>query len=81
MLERNLRHENASLECIARERQDKGLAIMDGIEAMFAPVAKQCTPSDPLGKAIGYANKMWNRLKRYALDGRYLIDNNQVERM
>ena len=81
MLERNLRHENASLERIARERQDKGLAIMAGIEAMFAPAAKECTPADPLGKAIDYANKMWDRLKRYALDGRYQIDNNPVERM
>ena len=81
MIERNLRHEHATAERIARERRDKGLAIMDGIEAMFAPAAKACTPSDPLGKAIDYANKMWDRLKRYALDGRYQIDNNPVERM
>ena len=81
LLERNLRHEHATAERVARERRDKGLAIMNGIEAMFAPAAKACTPSDPLGKAIDYANKMWDRLKRYALDGRYQIDNNPVERM
>ncbi len=57
------------------------MAIMDGIEAMFVPAAKTCTPSDPLGKAIDYANKMWDRLKRYTLDARYQIDNNPVERM
>ena len=81
MIEENLRHDHADAQTVARERRDKGLAIMDGIEAMFAPAAKTCTPSDPLGKALDYANKMWPRLKRYALDGRYHIDNNPVERM
>ena len=80
-LERNLRDEGASFEAVARERSDKGLAIMEGVEAMFPVAAQACTPSDPLGRAIDYANKMWDRLKRYALDGRYQLDNNAVERM
>lgn len=33
-----------------------------------------------MGKAIDYAYKLWPRLRRYALDGRYNIDNNLVER-
>ena len=32
------------------------------------------------GKALDYAYKLWPRLKRYTLDGRYQIDNNAVER-
>ena len=40
----------------------------------------KCTPSDPMGKAFDYAYKLWSRLRRYALDGRYHIDNNSVER-
>ena len=36
---------------------------------------------NPLGKALDYADKMWDRLKRYALDARYQLDNNPVERM
>ena len=43
-------------------------------------VHTQCTPSDPMGKALDYAYKLWPRLRRYALDGRYHIDNNPVER-
>ena len=39
-----------------------------------------CGPSDPLGKAIDYAYKLRPRLRRYAVDGRYHIDNNAVER-
>ena len=38
----------------------------------------KCRPSDPLGKALDYAYKLWPRLRRYALDGRYRIDNNAV---
>ena len=33
-----------------------------------------------MGKALDYAYKLWPRLRRYALDGRYGIDNNPVER-
>ena len=43
-------------------------------------VHTQCTPADPMGRAIDYAYKLWPRLRRYALDGRYNIDNNPVER-
>ena len=33
-----------------------------------------------MGKALDYAYKLWPRLRRYDLDGRYHIDNNSVER-
>lgn len=33
-----------------------------------------------MGKALDYAYKLWPRLRRYALDGRYHIDNNSIER-
>jgi len=53
---------------------------MDAMEAWMQEVSKQCTPSDSMGKALDYAYKLWPRLRRYALDGRYHIDNNPVER-
>ena len=79
-LEENLRHEHADADTVRRERERLALPVLDGIEAMFARAALQCTPSDPLGKALDYANKLWPRIKRYVLDGRYQIDNNAVER-
>ena len=33
-----------------------------------------------MSKALDYAYKLWPRLRRYALDSRYHIDNNSVER-
>ena len=33
-----------------------------------------------MSKALDYAYKLWPRLRRYTLEGRYHIDNNPVER-
>ncbi|MCI6485865.1 MAG: IS66 family transposase [Bacteroidales bacterium] len=79
-LEANLRDEGAGYERIAAERQAKALPIMDAMEQWMETVHTQCTPADPMGKALDYAYKQWPKLRRYALDGRYRIDNNPVER-
>ena len=79
-LEENLRSRGASFEEIARERQAKAIPIMDAMEEWMKGASLKCGPSDPLGKALDYAYKLWPRLRRYALDGRYQIDNNAVER-
>ena len=79
-LEANLRHDGSTADEIAAARTEKALPIMDAIEEWMVAVHNQCTPSDPMGKAIDYAYKLWPRLRRYAIDGRYHIDNNAVER-
>lgn len=79
-LEANLLERGATPEETAVERQDKAIPIMDAMESWMEVVHTQCTPLDPMGKAIDYAYKLWPRLRRYALDGRYSIDNNAVER-
>lgn len=79
-LEANLRDRGATAEDIASERRTKALPIMDAMEKWMEASSAQCTPSDPFGKALVYAHGMWPRLRRYAIDGRYQIDNNPVER-
>lgn len=79
-LEANLAEQGADEKQIAAERQAKAMPVMEAMEAWMKTVSAQCTPSDPMGKALEYAYKLWPRLKRYALDGRYHIDNNPVER-
>ena len=79
-LEANLKARDATFEIIAAERQAKAMPIMDAMEKWMEQVHTQCTPADPMGKALDYAYKLWPRLRRYALDGRYNIDNNPVER-
>ena len=79
-LEANLQEKGASEETIAAERQEKALPIMEAMEKWMMAIHPQCMPEDPMGKALDYAYKLWPRLRRYALDGRYAIDNNPVER-
>ena len=79
-LEANLKAEGADPERIAAERQAKALPIMDAMEKWMEAVSVQCTPSDSMGKAFEYAYRLWPRLRRYADNGIYQIDNNPVER-
>lgn len=79
-LEANLKARNATPDEIAAERRAKALPIMDTMESWMQVAAKTCTPSDLLGKALDYAYKLWPRLRRYAENGIYQIDNNPVER-
>ena len=79
-LEANLGQDGVTADEIAAARTEKALPIMDAMEEWMVAVHTRCTPSDPMGKAIDYAYKLWPRLRRYAIDGRYHIDNNAVER-
>ena len=79
-LEGNLRGRNATVEETARERKAYAIPIMDAMEKWMEAASLKTTPSDLLGKAIDYAYKLWPRMRNYALDGRYHIDNNDVER-
>lgn len=36
-------------------------------------------PSSPTGQALGYALRHWEKFERYLEDGRFEIDNNEVE--
>lgn len=79
-LEANLKAQGATAEQVGAERKAKALPIMDAMEAWMQAVHTQCTPSDPMGRALDYAYKAWPRLRRYADNGIYHIDNNPVER-
>lgn len=80
-LEANLKAAGATPAQIAAERAQKGLPIIEAMESWMLQVSKsQCTPRDLMGRALDYAFKMWPRIRNYALDGTYQIDNNGVER-
>ena len=80
MLEENLRSRGTFEEETRAQRRAKALPVMDAMEAWMESVQHKCTPDDPLGKALEYAYKPWPRVRRYADDGRYQLDNNPVER-
>ncbi len=79
-MEANLKERKASEEQIRKERQEHAIPVMDAMEAWMQAVTLKTTPKDLLHKAAAYAMNLWPRLKRYTLDGRYMLDNNAVER-
>jgi len=79
-IEANLKARKAGYDEIRGERWKKAVPIMDQFEKWLEVAADKCTPKDPLGKAIDYAYKLFPRLRLYTTDGRYHIDNNDVER-
>lgn len=79
-LESNLKEQGATAEQVGAERKAKAQPIMDVMEAWMQAVHTQCTPSDPMGRALDYAYKAWPRLRRYVDNGIYHIDYNPVER-
>jgi len=79
-LEEELKQRGATSEEIRAERQRLAVPILNGLEAWMQQAQYTCTPSDAFGKALNYAYKMWPRIRHYTNDGRYLLDNNPVER-
>ena len=53
--------------------------IMRSFEQWMLDEAPKVMPRSPIGKAIEYTYKIYYRLSRYHLDGRYLQDNNLIE--
>ena len=78
-LEENLKTVNADFEEIQQERQRLAVPILDGMHTWMLVAIKNCTPSEPLAKAIKYTIGLWPRIKRYTENGMYQIDSNPVE--
>ena len=62
--EENLRERKAPYEEVSRARKEKGLPIMDAMEAWMKVASTTTTPSDLLGKALDYAYKLWPRMRK-----------------
>ena len=53
--------------------------IITALEKWLLRESSKVLPKSPIGKAINYMYNNYPRLKRYLLDGKYLIDNNLIE--
>ena len=60
-------------------RTEQAKPILEGFKSWLDEKVLQTPPSLRLGKAIGYARKLWPKLTRYAEDGRIEIDTNLLE--
>ena len=60
-------------------RQEHATLILDGIFEMLDELIRQTIPSEPLRKAIDYAQNQRKALYRYLEDGHLRPDNNLAE--
>lgn len=62
-----------------RIRQAKAKSIIDELRVWLDQVMHSVPPESLVGKALHYANNEWPYLITYLNDGRYEIDNNEIE--
>ena len=79
MIERYARENKYTEEQIKTLRQEQSLPIMREFERWLIENKVQVMPKSSIGKAISHTLRLWNRLKRYLDNGKYLIDNNLIE--
>ncbi len=78
-VERRADEENLSYEDRAALRSRLSYPIMCAFEKWIVKEYPNVLPKGRIGKALYYTYKIFHRLSRYHLDGRYRIDNNLGE--
>jgi transposase len=63
-----------------RLRQQHSVPLLSAFRIWLDELAPKVLPKSLLGEAIGYCRRQWQYLSRYVDDGRYVIDNNVIER-
>jgi len=78
-IEREAREQGLTFEQRKELRQKESIPILVELESWMRDHLTQVLPKSAIGKAITYTLKLWQRLVRYAEDGRWEIDNNLIE--
>ena len=66
-------------EQIKEYRFNDAVPILTALKKLLQDFLVKSLPSSPLGKAISYTLKRWEKLCLYTTDGKLQIDNNLVE--
>jgi transposase len=77
--ETRFRKEKLSFDEIKQAREKEAVPILDALHKWLKRYETEVLPDSLLGRAIGYALKLWERLIRYIEEGYLNIDNNPVE--
>lgn len=78
-IEKEMNEQNFTAEQKREKRQSHSLPIIDQFEEWLDELSYKSGVIGLLNKALKYTYPMIDYLKRYTLDGRYFIDNNNVE--
>ena len=72
-------HGETPEERLAR-RREQSAPVLDELKEWLTEQRKVIPPKTPLGKALGYLHRQWQRLTLFLDDGRIELTNNRVER-
>lgn len=78
-IEREMKEAGLEADAIRERRQKEAYPIIQAFEKWMDSVASSIDPKSRMGRALVYTYALLPRLSRYALDGRYHIDNNGIE--
>jgi len=78
-MERKARERQATPETIKRYRLLYALPILNDMEKYMNEEVYKIFPKSSIGIAMSYTLNIWHNLKQYIYDGRYEIDNNNIE--
>ena len=78
-IERVLKEREASVDLIKRFRIRYALPILNELELYLIAQKDNVLPKSSIGVAIRYTLNIYQNLKNYINDGRYEIDNNNIE--
>lgn len=78
-VERKAREDNLSQEQREELRQKEARPVLEELESWMKDQLAQVLPKSAIREALAYSLKLWKRLIRYIDDGRWEIDNNNVE--
>jgi transposase len=67
-------------EARSKLRQDKSKVLLKHLAHWVKQNSSKAPPDEPLGRAITYLSNQWEALKRFLLDGRLPLTNNDCER-
>ena len=78
-IERSLREQALSFDERKEVRQKEAVPILQRLGQWMKEEQPKVVPKTPIGKALAYCLKRWEKLCRYSDNGMLCIDNNPVE--
>lgn len=78
-MEEKARENHTTAGVVKRYRQIYAKPILEEIEKWLEKSSYEVLPKSSIGKAIAYTQNIYPALKRYIDDGRFEIDNNNIE--
>ena len=78
-IEREAKEKKLSVDQLKNLRQKEAKPVLDELRVWMTEAYINAKPKSPIGNALAYCLKLWDKLVIYTTDGRLNIDNNPVE--